>query len=131
MARDDNPWKRLRDKEEEESSTNPASGGKPISRPTGVSEIDLLSGQILPMIEQVNGLYNMFVAGVETKPPLEKQKQLEKLIKSLHDEPKTTPALRFRATSVISSFMVHKDKWERLLKDIESGKVLRRNPRKS
>jgi hypothetical protein len=85
--------------------------------------INGLLSDIEPMIEQVNTLYRMFSAGVERLPPTQKRAQLQRLVEQLHAAPKPTPTLRFRVGAVVGKYNTMREKWDRLMKDIEAGKV--------
>jgi hypothetical protein len=85
--------------------------------------INGLLGDIEPMIEQVNTLYRMFGAGVERLPPTQKRAQLQRLVDQLLATPKPTPTIRFRVGATIGKYNTMRDKWDRLMKDIESGKI--------
>lgn len=77
------------------------------------------------LIEQLNNLYNMYAAGVEVMPPVAKRRQLEALMKQMLTMPKTSSALQFRWGSIQARFNVHKDRWDRIIKDLELGKIKR------
>jgi hypothetical protein len=85
--------------------------------------ISALLSDIEPMIEQVNTLYRMFGAGVERLPPVQKRAQLQRLVDQLLAAPKPTPTIRFRVGAVVGKYNTMRDKWDKLMKDIESGKV--------
>ncbi|MGK5081986.1 hypothetical protein WDW37_01680 [Bdellovibrionota bacterium FG-1] len=78
-----------------------------------------------PLIEQVNGLYNQYVAGVESRPPIERRKHLDELMVSIQGLPKPTPAYQFRYQTLNASYLTHRERWERMCKDLESGKIRR------
>jgi hypothetical protein len=81
--------------------------------------------KVEPMIKSINTLYNQFAAGVEHRPPLEKLAQLEHIMKILNQLPKVTPAYRFRYQSVLTLYSSYKSRWNKLMQDIESGKIKR------
>jgi hypothetical protein len=82
-----------------------------------------LLADIEPMIEQVNTLYRMFGAGVERLPPVQKRAQLQRLVDQLMGAPKPTPTIRFRVGADVGKYNTMREKWDKLMKDIESGKV--------
>jgi hypothetical protein len=82
------------------------------------------------LIEQVNNLYQMYVGGAEKNPPIVQRKRLEELIHKVQMATKSTTTLRFLSSNLNSKFLTFKDKWEKLLKDLESGKVKRRGEKK-
>jgi DNA repair exonuclease SbcCD ATPase subunit len=92
---------------------------------TPTQKIEQLISQAEPLIDQVNNLYNQFATGVERLAPVQKRSQLEALINQLQATPKTNETYRFRVQSLVSRYSSMKDRWDRLLKDIDSGKVKR------
>jgi hypothetical protein len=68
------------------------------------------------MIERLNNLYNQFFTGIEKRPPIEPRSKLENLMMSLAQSAKATPQVKFRYQTLLSRFSVHKDRWERLMK---------------
>lgn len=76
-------------------------------------------------IEQLNNLYNSFATGIEMMPPIEKRKQLENLMASLQGSGIVVPAIKFRLSQLVAKFHAHRDRWDRMMKDIESGKIKR------
>jgi hypothetical protein len=77
------------------------------------------------MVEQVNGLYLQFFSGVEGHPPKVRREQLDQLMAALQIMPKPTEVYRFRYQSLNGTYVVYRNKWERQLKDLESGKLKR------
>ncbi|MGE0616464.1 MAG: hypothetical protein AB7P04_12570, partial [Bacteriovoracia bacterium] len=75
------------------------------------------------MKTQVQHLYNMYVAGVEKMPPWVRRRQLEELMVALEHLPKTTSMLRFSYQSLHARFIAQRDRWERMMRDLESGKI--------
>ena len=82
-------------------------------------------------IDQLNGLYNQYLSGVESRPPHERRKVLEQLMSQLQGMPKATSTQQFRFNSLNASFLTHRDRWDRMLRDIESGKIKRKIPGKA
>jgi hypothetical protein len=78
-----------------------------------------------PMIEQVNNLYGQYLAGLEMRPPIERRKQLDQLMNSLQLMNKPTQAYQFRYSTLNASYQAFRDKWDRLCRDLESGKIHR------
>lgn len=89
------------------------------------AKIDELIHRAEPLVEQVNNLYTMFVQGVERLPPLEKRKQLEQLITTLQGVPKPNQTYSFRVTTVVNHFITFRDRWDKLMNDVDSGKIKR------
>ncbi len=76
------------------------------------------------MMEQITNLYNMWVQGMERTPPVTQRKHLEDLILKIQAAPKPTTNLRFRVGQFHTRYGTYKDKWDRLLKDVEAGKLV-------
>lgn len=81
-------------------------------------------------MEQIQHLYNMYVAGVEKTPPNIQRKQLEEMYVKIMGAPKNNQVLLFRCNQFVTKYLTYRDRWERLMKDIESGKVVLRKPEK-
>jgi hypothetical protein len=77
------------------------------------------------MVEQVNGLYTQFFSGLEGHPPKVRREQLDQLMSALQIMPKPTEVYRFRYQSLNGTYIVYRNRWERNLKDLESGKLKR------
>jgi hypothetical protein len=75
-----------------------------------------------PLMEQLNNLYAMYMAGVEKRPPIERRQVLESIMQQIAGLPRPTPAIQFRVQTVIASFNTHRDRWDKLLRDRENGK---------
>ena len=106
--------------DESSTATKDARGEESVS-----VKIDELLQRAEPMIEQVNSLYQQFVAGVERLPPLERRKQLEQLMGQLQLIQKPNSTYSFRVNTLHTRFVTMRDRWERLIRDIESGKINR------
>ncbi|MBS1962628.1 MAG: hypothetical protein JST04_10455 [Bdellovibrionales bacterium] len=76
------------------------------------------------MMEQITNLYGMWIQGLERTPPTVQRKHLEDLILKIQAAPKPTANLRFRVNEFHTKYNTYKDKWDRLLKDVEAGKVV-------
>ncbi|MCM2279972.1 MAG: hypothetical protein NDJ89_18015 [Oligoflexia bacterium] len=90
-----------------------------------VAKMNELMNRAEPMILSVNSSFNMYAAGVEIRPPTERFNQLEQMMLTLTMMAKPTPAYRFRFQNLQSTYNTYKRKWEKLLQDIESGKIKR------
>jgi hypothetical protein len=141
MARDTSFDERRKQRDDEDAADtelrelrktgNATAGGKPAKATTGRTgdaELDkLLEGlqRAEPLIEQLNSLYNQYVVGVDLRPPLERRKQLDQLMMSMQMLSKPTPAYQFRYNTLNASYLTHRERWDRMLKDLESGKIKR------
>lgn len=81
--------------------------------------------KVEPLVMSINTLYNQFAAGVEQRPPLEKLAQLEYVMKILNNLPKTSPTYLFRYKNVQGLYSSYKARWNKLMQDLESGKIKR------
>lgn len=77
------------------------------------------------LIEQLNSLYHMYITGIEKLPPLEKRNQLDQIMVALTSAPKPTPSLLFKCNNIISTYSTHKERWDKMMKDLENGKLKR------
>lgn len=82
----------------------------------------MAQGELL--LEQIQNLYQMFVAGMERTPPVTHVKRLDDLMKALNAAGKPTATGKFQHSQFLAKVSMYKDKWDRLKKDIESGKVV-------
>ena len=141
MAMDDDSFKRRkqRDLEEEEeearrkalktgSTGKPGSSSQVSITSQGGSETDKvveLMTRAEPMIDQLDHLYMMFSSGAEKIPPNEKRKILDQTMATLQAMGKSTPSLSFRYNSLHSRYISYRDRWDKMLKDLEDGKLKR------
>jgi hypothetical protein len=127
--------KRQRDIEdqEDEALRELKKSGTPIAGRMGLSKSgDVAIDRLVecfqrsePMIEQLNNLYNQYIAGVDTHPPIERRKQLDQMMALLQGMAKPGPAYQFRYMTLNASYVTHRERWDRLMKDLESGKLKR------
>src|SRR5262245_34576256 len=138
MARDDSFEERKRKRELEDqrdreaqararvptraSVASPAAGSAADS---AIDSIEELFGRVEPLIERLNGLYSQYITGVELRPPVEVRGQLDQLVAKLRSLGKATPAQLFRFSSLNASYMTHSERWDRMCRDLESGKIKR------
>lgn len=136
MAKDDDAWRRFREREDEKEKGEDAPSLRdkrlatglsptPGPLPTNTQDIDKLVQQIEPLIEQVNNLYGMFFSGVEKRPPQEKRRLLDAMVMQLTNAPKPNPGVQFRSQTIIQRHQTHRDRWEKMMKDFEDGKLRR------
>lgn len=137
MARDQSFDERRRQREledeEDKAQLELKKAGNPIAGRSGVSRsgdpaIDRLIEyyqRAEPMIEQLNNLYNQYVAGVDTHPPHERRKQLDQIMALLQGMAKPGPAYQFRYMTLNASYVTHRERWDRLMKDLETGRIKR------
>lgn len=145
MAKKDDAWTRFREKENDREenlkkelnqalgvdpneSNQPKDGQKATremrSRETEQNPILKLIARADLMLEQIQHLYNMYVAGVEKTPPLTQRKQIEEMMSKLGGAPKNNQTILFRFNQFQTKYQTYKDRWDRLIKNIESGKVV-------
>lgn len=138
--KDDDAWRRRREREDEQEKAAELEkvskqGGLAIGQSEKSFGRDLSTEQLNAMlqaaqitIEQVSQLYTQYIAGVEKLPPNEARKKLELMMLQIQNAAKSTPSMKFKTQTLISTFHTHRDRWDRTLKDLESGKIRRRGP---
>jgi hypothetical protein len=89
--------------------------------------IDEMIARAEPLIDQVNALYNLYLAGTERLPPNERRNHLDQLMTTITQVAKPTAAVRFRASGLQHTYQQHKERWDRMMRDLESGKIKRRS----
>jgi hypothetical protein len=127
--KDDWRWKREqedeREREEETLALKKPSGqGLPTSG-IGSEKLDEMLTRADTLIDQLNNLYNMFISGVEKLPPVERRKQLDQTILSIQMTNKPTASLSFKSNGVLSKYSTHAERWDKLIRDLENGKIKR------
>ena len=88
-------------------------------------KLDELIRRAEVMIEQVHNLYNTYVRGIDSQHPRPRRAQLEQLVNHLMMIPKPTPAYRFKFNSLLGSYNQYRDRWDKMMKDLEDGKIVR------
>ncbi|MEK6579110.1 MAG: hypothetical protein AABZ55_07775 [Bdellovibrionota bacterium] len=132
---DEDEYKRRRRREEEREKEEEEEQ-KAKAKKEGTGSINLKSGDVAEKLdeairraeiltEQVNNLYLQYFSGAQKLPPEEKRKQLEQLMYSISTIHKPTAALLFRHSNLHTNYNNHKDRWDKTLKDIETGKLKR------
>jgi len=119
--RDDQDWRKKREREDEAEAEHLTRSLKKAGVPQGtggppVSKLEDLIEKIPPLIEQVNQLYNMYLSGVEKRPPIERRQYLDQCIAQLGAFPKPTQVAQFKATTLLQTYQTHRDRWDRLLR---------------
>lgn len=139
-------WNRFREREKERAEqeheelnrplpgakTNIQTPGAPkplasdLTDVTGIVNAGVLTiiekGSIL--IEQIQNLYTMYIAGMEKTPPIVLRKQLDDISVRVSQAAKPTAAIKFQVQQFMTKYTTYVDKWERLQKDIEAGRVI-------
>lgn len=84
-------------------------------------------------IEILNRHYNMYFSGADEDPPRDKRRDLDLIFQKLKQKLPITPNAsdKFFASSIISRYQVFCSKWDKQMKNIEDGKVIRPNQRKN
>jgi hypothetical protein len=78
-------------------------------------------------IEALNRHYNIYFSGAEEDPPREKRRALDDVFLKLKQKVATSANAsdKFFANSVIARYQLFVSKWDKQLKSIEEGKVIR------
>lgn len=139
MAREKSAWERMREREKEREEEERADlsretriqmpNGAPATSarsngPSGEPLVIELMARADVMMEQIQNLYNMYLAGLERTPPVTQRKQFDDLIVKVGLAPKPTPALLFRVNQFNAKVHMYREKWDRTLRDVESGKIV-------
>jgi Mg2+ and Co2+ transporter CorA len=104
---------------------------------TEMQRLSDLLDRAVPLIEQVNSLYNQFKMGTERRPPNERQAHLDQVITAIQSMRKPTESARFRVRQLVSKYLAYKDRWDRILKAVENStnpqvkRLASRAPRKT
>jgi hypothetical protein len=132
MAKDG--WSRFREREEQrvqeerEKMQEQMRKLDPDAHIDESSTTDQLLVELLTKCEvlmgQITNLYHMWVQGMERTPPITHRKHLEDLILKVQAAPRPTTNLKFRVAQFHTKYATFKDKWDRLLKDVESGRII-------
>ena len=129
MANEDEIRRRRREREEEDETEASAKGGKSKEIPrAGVNDsakMDALINQSSAQLDQITTLYNQYLAGIEKLPPLQLRQQLEETVQILVKSHKSTQAAQFRFNTFFARYQTYRDRWDRIIRDLESGKIQR------
>ncbi len=129
MAKDsDDIWRRRREREDEEEAEKLEIESKKLgikSTPETDQKLEGLTHQAEVLIEQVDRLYTLYFQGMEKLPPIQKRKILDDMMDQIDREAKPTAQQRFKAQSARTKYSTYKDRWDKKLKDLESGKLRR------
>lgn len=87
---------------------------------------------IAQSIDALHRLYNIYFQGGEDEPPREQRRQLDSQIARVKSQvaTATNAADRFKATSVVSKYQTMAARWDKTLRGIETGTVIRPQKRK-
>jgi hypothetical protein len=105
------------------SGPPPVEGEAPAGPESG--RLDSLILQAGPLIEVVNQLYIRYGTGEQARPPLEQRQRLDTMIILMQNLAKHSAADRFRFSTINQSYTTHRSRWEKLIQDIETGKIRR------
>jgi hypothetical protein len=128
MASEEENRKRRREREDEAEREQELLNKNKSSSNTGnisSDKVDELINRGDLLIDQLNNLYTMFASGAEKLPPTERRQQLDQIMATLQLMSKPTPALSFKYQTVLSKYATYKERWDKLLKSIEAGKIKR------
>jgi hypothetical protein len=83
-------------------------------------------------VEVLNRLYNVYFQGGEDEPPKTQRKQLDALIAKIKAAARisTNAADKFLADSVTNKFQMLSVRWDKTMRDIESGIIPKPKKRK-
>lgn len=137
MAKEDDPWRRYKDREEErereaqEEANRKAAKATPgqkrdLSAPDAVVEkFEEIIKKIPILLDQLEHLYRQYAVGTLERPPVEERLRLDQMMTTLSNFPKVTPGDRFRFNTTNSTYTTYKARWDKLLLNIEKGIIKR------
>ena len=105
----------------EKRETDPASS----SGNKTVEKFEELLKRAEALIEQTQHLYQSYLKGMDDQHPRLKRQQLEELMGQLANLPKPSPVSRFRYSTLVARFTQNRERWDRLMKDLETGRIQR------
>ncbi len=137
----DDPWKRFRQRVIDKKPRNLIGGDsgsatdrltqKPAGAPgQPVDELGQWLKDLPTLLEQLGHLYNMYLAGVELRPPLEKRKLAVNLTSKIIQAGKNSPGMRFKCATAVTAAQTHFDRWDKQLRALEAGEFKRRLQKK-
>lgn len=102
-----------------------AAGRSSSTSDSGGVSTDELMRRAPSLIDQLEHLYRQFAVGVLARPPVEERARLDQMITQLTHAGKASTTDRFKFSGILQSYTTHKMRWDKLLLDIESGKIKR------
>jgi hypothetical protein len=128
--REDEREAQEREERQKKTSRGGSRGGGDLStqREALSEKLEDLLLRAEPLLEQVNHLYSIYLAGAEQYPPIERRKTLDGLMVSLQMISKPTPAALYKYTAIAARYESYRNRWDKLLRDLENGKIQRRGP---
>ncbi|MBY0471824.1 hypothetical protein K2X30_11715 [bacterium] len=86
-----------------------------------ITRIKDMVGQAEQMVQQVHQLYMQYQTGAERLPPNVRRRQLDQLMESLNTMGKPTNAIQFRFRTLFNTYKTYADRWDRIVRKVESG----------
>lgn len=117
---DDGSWNKKKSADASAASTTVDVGEDYIKK------LNELLERAEPLIHAVNSSFNNYAQGFEIRPPTERYVQLEQMMNTLMMMAKPTPAYRFRFQNVHGTYLAYKKKWDKLVADIDAGRIARK-----
>lgn len=135
----DDPWKRFRDrqlggKKSDLSLTRQRAeaSGAIDSGADGLTTADLerIIGECELKMDQLVAVYNQFLGDSKKQPPIEQRKRLGRQIDLLVQAPKANSQIKFKCNNTIMRFQSLCERWDKMLRALESGTIKRRTTQK-
>jgi hypothetical protein len=134
MSKNKSVWDRIdeRNREDEEEAKNLAQPARGRMSSAGQTHLNQQRELILAIencevfIDKVQNLWTQYLSGIEKFPPHTHAKQLEDMVTGLNKLDKPLAQDRFKLQNFLSKYAAYKDRWDRLVKDLEAGKIKRR-----
>lgn len=112
-------------KQKAAANAGSAAGRVSSSDSSGAISFDELLRRATVTIDQLEHLYRQYAVGVLARPPVEERLRLDAMVTQMTHAGKASTADRFKFSGVLQSYNTHKARWDKLLADIESGKIKR------
>jgi len=119
----DDPWRRRRDREDKREAEESKVSSAVTGNPSDNGKLLELLAQADSLIEQVNNLYNQYISGAEKLVPVERRSLLDNLMAKIMVTEKSTASLRFKFSTIQAKYVTHRDRWDKLMRDLEAGQV--------
>jgi hypothetical protein len=128
MANDDKRRKSFWDDQEEDTGFiqpkkqgSPGQGGssQKSDKPLDSKDIDRLIQEARTLMEQTHQLYQMYLSGIERRPPVEKAKFLEARIAEIQRQGGNVTTNKFKISQLVALYNTTRELWDRKLKEKE------------
>jgi len=88
-------------------------------KPLDSKDIDSLIQEARTLMEQTHKLYQMYLSGIERRPPVEKAKFLEARIAEIQRQGGNITTNKFKISQLVALYNTTRELWDRKLKEKE------------